>query len=49
LSIAYASLSELETQYLLAIDLKYTKSNDIIENLFKEIGRMLYRMIHPIH
>jgi four helix bundle protein len=26
LSIAYASLSELETQYLLSIDLKYTDS-----------------------
>lgn len=49
LSIAYASLSELETQYLLSIDLKYTDNNEIIEELFKEIGRMLYRMIHPLH
>ncbi|HER24340.1 MAG TPA: four helix bundle protein [Candidatus Atribacteria bacterium] len=48
LSIAYASLSELETQYLLAIDLNYTNSNEIIEELFKETGKMLYRMIHPI-
>jgi len=50
LCIAYASLLELETQYLLAIDLKYVKeSSGIIEKLLREIGSMLYRMIHPIH
>ena len=47
-SIAYGSLSELETQYLLSIDLGYTKKSDIIENLLKEVGSMLYRMIYPI-
>jgi len=48
LSIAYGSLSELDTQYLLSIDLGYTKKSDIIENLLKEVGSMLYRMIYPI-
>ena len=48
LSIAYGSLSELETQYLLSIDLGYTKKSEIIENLLKEVGSMLYRMIYPI-
>ena len=46
--MAYGSLSELETQYLLSIDLGYTKKSDIIENLLKEVGSMLYRMIYPI-
>jgi four helix bundle protein len=49
LSIAYGSLSELETQYLLSIDLGYVKQNQIIEGLLKEVGSMLYRMIHPIN
>ncbi len=35
LSIANGSLSELETQYLLSIDLGYTKKSEIIENLLK--------------
>ena len=48
LSIAYASLLELETQYLLSIDLNYINKNEIIENLIKEVGSMLYRMIYPI-
>ena len=48
LSIAYASLLELETQYLLSLDLNYINKNDIIENLIKEVGSMLYRMIYPI-
>ena len=48
LSIAYASLLELETQYLLSLDLNYINKNEIIENLIKEVGSMLYRMIHPI-
>ncbi len=48
LSIAYGSLSELKTQYLLAIDLKYITKSEIIENLLKEVGSMLYRMLNPI-
>ncbi len=47
MSIAYGSLSELETQYLLSIDLNYTNSDSYIENLFKEVGAMLFRMINP--
>ena len=48
LSMAYASLLELETQYLLSLDLSYIGKNEIIENLIKEVGSMLYRMIFPI-
>ena len=48
LSMAYASLLELETQYLVSLDLNYINKNEIIENLIKEIGSMLYRMIFPI-
>jgi len=48
LSMAYGSLLELETQYLLAIDLEYIKKSEIIENLLKEVGSMLYRMLNPI-
>ena len=48
LSIVYASLSELETQYLLALDLKYIKNSGVIEKLLREVGSMLYRMIYPI-
>jgi four helix bundle protein len=47
MSIAYGSLSELETQYMLSIDLKYAYSNPDIENLFKEVGAMLFRIINP--
>ena len=47
LSIAYASLSELETQYMLSIDLGYVKQNPDIEKLVKEVGAMLYRMLNP--
>ena len=47
LSIAYGSLLEVETQYLLSIDLKYVKKHEIIEILLKEIGAMLYRMLNP--
>ena len=46
-SIAYGSLSELETQYLLSIDLKYAKADSDVENLFREVGAMLYRIINP--
>lgn len=45
--MAYGSLSELETQYLLSIDLNYIKADSTVENIFKEIGAMLYQMINP--
>lgn len=48
LSMAYGSLAELETQYLLSIDLGYIKKSEIIGSLLKEVGSMLYRMIYPI-
>jgi four helix bundle protein len=48
LSISYGSLCELETQYLLSIDLGHTERNESIENLLKEVGAMLYRMLNPI-
>lgn len=48
LAIAYASLLELETQFLLAKDLGYVSKNQIVENLLKEVGSMLYRMLNPI-
>jgi four helix bundle protein len=48
LSIAYGSLLELETQFLLASDLKYVTENPEIEELSREVGSMLYRMLHPL-
>src|SRR3989338_1034533 len=48
LSMAYGSLCELETQYLLALDLSYITKNETIEGLLIEVGRMLYRMLNPI-
>jgi len=48
LSIAYGSLLELETQFLLANDLKYVSKNETVEKLLKEVGSMLYRMLYPI-
>ena len=42
------TLLELEIQYLLSLDLSYINKNEIIENLIKEVGSMLYRMIYPI-
>lgn len=48
LYIAYGSLCELETQYLLVTDMGHIKKNMIIENLMKEVGGMLYRMLNPI-
>ncbi len=48
LSIAYGSLCELETQYLIAIDLGYIDHNKTVALLMKEVGGMLYRMINPI-
>jgi four helix bundle protein len=47
LSIAYGSLLELETQYLLSTDLGYIKPSEKVESLLKEVGAMLYRMLHP--
>ena len=47
LAIAYGSLCELETQYLLSISLKYAENNETINLLIKEVGSMLYRMINP--
>lgn len=47
LSVAYGSLCELETQYLLAVDLGYCKRAESVERLLDEVGRMLYRMLHP--
>lgn len=47
LSIAYGSLCELETQYLLSTDVSYVNKNEKIENLMKEVGAMLYRIINP--
>jgi four helix bundle protein len=49
LSIAYGSLLEQETQFLLAMDLNYISKNQTIEMLLKEVGSILYRMLHPIH
>jgi four helix bundle protein len=48
LSMAYGSLCELETQYLLSVDLNYINRNEAVENLMKESGSMLYRMLNPI-
>ena len=42
LSIANGSSSELETQYLSSIDLGYTEKSEVIENLLKEVGSILY-------
>ena len=49
LSIAYGSLLELQTQYLLAVDLKYTNNSSTVEKLTDEVGAMLYRMINPVN
>ncbi|MBI1978165.1 MAG: four helix bundle protein [Candidatus Omnitrophica bacterium] len=49
LSVAYASLCELETQYLLSVDLNFASKNQVIEGLMREVGSMLYRLINPIH
>ena len=47
LSIAYGSLCELETQYLLSADLSFIEQNSVVEGLMKEVGAMLYRIINP--
>ncbi|MFH1800676.1 MAG: four helix bundle protein [Candidatus Omnitrophota bacterium] len=47
LSIAYGSLCELETQYLLSVDLNFIKKNNTAEGLMAEVGAMLYRIMNP--
>ncbi len=47
LSIAYGSLLEYETQFLLSRDLNYAKSNETVKGLINEVGAMLYRMLNP--
>ena len=47
LEIASGSLAELETQYLLAVDLRYSSKCEMVEILIKEVGAMLFRMLHP--
>ena len=47
LSIAYGSLMEVETQHLLAVDLKYMSKCEITENLLKEVGAILYTTLNP--
>ena len=47
LSIAYGSLLEVETQYSLAVDLKYASKCESVETLLKEVGAMLYTMLNP--
>ncbi|OGX10802.1 MAG: hypothetical protein A2351_04705 [Omnitrophica bacterium RIFOXYB12_FULL_50_7] len=47
LSIAYSSLCELETQYLLSVDLNFIERKSVVEGLMKEVGAMLYRIINP--
>lgn len=49
LSIAYGSLLELQTQCLLAVDLKYTDNSGTVEKLTDEVGAMFYRMINPLN
>lgn len=47
LSIAYGSLCELETQYLLSVDLNFIKKNNTAEGWMAEVGAMLYRIMNP--
>lgn len=47
LAIAYGSVCELETQYLMAVDLAYVTKNQIVEGLIREVGSMLYCMLYP--
>ncbi len=44
---SYGSLLELQTQYLLSVDLEYADKNANIESLLDEVGAMLYRMFNP--
>mgnify|MGYP003644879675 FL=1 len=41
LHIAMGSLSELETQYLIAIRLNYTVNDEVIENVLTEVKKLL--------
>ena len=43
---AYGSLLELQTQYLLSVDLGYTDKNANIELLLDQVAAMLYRMFN---
>jgi hypothetical protein len=45
--MAYGSLCELETQYLLSIGLSYVERKIAAEGLMKEVGAMLCRIINP--
>jgi len=47
LCIAYGSRCELETQYLLSVDLCYVDKDESILKLIDEVGKMLYRMVNP--
>ncbi|OIO38413.1 MAG: hypothetical protein AUJ72_02630 [Candidatus Omnitrophica bacterium CG1_02_46_14] len=47
LSIAYGPRCELETQYYLSIDLGFSKSNEVLRSLMREVRAMLYRLINP--
>ena len=48
LSIAYGSLLELETQYLLALELRFM-GRDIFSGLLQEVSKMLYVMVYRKH
>ena len=50
LSIAYGSLSELETQILLSKDLGYVREGNFrkVLNIKDELGGMLYRLIQSL-
>jgi four helix bundle protein len=49
LRLAYGSLLELQTQFLLSIDLGYIDKNANIESLMDETGAMLYTMFNSEH
>lgn len=46
LSIAYASLLELETQYLLSMELYLLEENKHFSSLLGEVSKMLFVMVH---
>ncbi len=48
LSMSYGSLLELETQYLLSVDLGFVKKNENYEGTFREVGSMLFKMMYCI-
>lgn len=49
LHVALGSLAELETQYLIAVRLKYIIENKEIENKINEVKRMLLGMRNYLH